>query len=54
GTDRDLAALEELGRVMMATALCGLGQAAPNCVLDTLQHFRPDYESKIKHLAARG
>jgi NADP-reducing hydrogenase subunit HndC len=54
GAGGDLAALEELGRVMMATALCGLGQAAPNCVMDTLQHFRPDYESKIKHLAARG
>ncbi len=52
GVREDLTVLEDLGRVMMLTSLCGLGQAAPNYVLDTLQYFRGDYEAKIEHLAA--
>jgi NADH:ubiquinone oxidoreductase subunit F (NADH-binding) len=52
GVEEDLKVLEDLGRVMMLASLCGLGQAAPNHVLDTLQYFRGDYEAKIKQLAA--
>lgn len=51
GTEEDLEALEELGRVMMLTSLCGLGQAAPNSVLDTLEHFREEYEARMEHRA---
>jgi NADH:ubiquinone oxidoreductase subunit F (NADH-binding) len=32
----------------MDSSLCGLGQAAPVPVLDTLKHFRNDYENRIK------
>ena len=30
------------------TALCGLGQTAPNPVLSTLKYFRNEYEAHIK------
>jgi bidirectional [NiFe] hydrogenase diaphorase subunit len=43
GTRRDLALLERLCRTVRDTSLCGLGQAAPNPVLSTLEHFRSEY-----------
>lgn len=43
GTQRDLALLERLCRTVRDTSLCGLGQAAPNPVLSTLEHFRSEY-----------
>jgi len=48
GVPDDVKALEELSRLMMASSLCGLGQAAPVPVLDTLKYFRNDYENRIK------
>ncbi len=48
GVPDDVRALEELSRLMMASSLCGLGQAAPVPVLDTLKYFRNDYENRIK------
>ena len=48
GTERDIRLLEELSNAMVLSSLCGLGQAAPNPVLDSLQHFRNDYENRIK------
>ena len=48
GVADDVRVLEELSRVMMASSLCGLGQAAPVPVLDTLKYFRSDYENRIK------
>ncbi len=48
GVEEDLEALEDLSRVMMDSSLCGLGQAAPIPVLDTLKYFRNDYENRIK------
>jgi NADH-quinone oxidoreductase subunit F len=47
GSKRDIKALEDLSDTMMLTSLCGLGQAAPFPVLDTLKHFRDDYEKRI-------
>ncbi|MEB3258628.1 MAG: NADH-quinone oxidoreductase subunit NuoF [Cyanobacteriota bacterium] len=44
----DLAQLEELCRMVKATSLCGLGQAAPNPVLSTLRHFRHEYEAACR------
>jgi bidirectional [NiFe] hydrogenase diaphorase subunit len=43
GTHRDLDQLERLCRTVRDTSLCGLGQAAPNPVLSTLEHFRSEY-----------
>ncbi|UCH42254.1 MAG: NADH-quinone oxidoreductase subunit L, partial [Dehalococcoidales bacterium] len=46
--EREIGLLEELSRVMTVSALCGLGQAAPIPVTDSLQYFRSDYEERIK------
>jgi len=48
GTERDIRLLEELSNAMILSSLCGLGQAAPIPVMDSLQHFRNDYENRIK------
>ncbi|MFC1990464.1 NADH-ubiquinone oxidoreductase-F iron-sulfur binding region domain-containing protein, partial [Chloroflexota bacterium] len=48
GMERDIRLLEELSEAMTLSAMCGLGQAAPVPVLDSLQYFRNDYESRIK------
>ncbi|HVN24591.1 MAG TPA: NADH-ubiquinone oxidoreductase-F iron-sulfur binding region domain-containing protein [Syntrophorhabdales bacterium] len=48
GVEEDINTLEELSAVMMDSSLCGLGQAAPVPVLDTLKYFRNDYETRIK------
>jgi len=42
-TSRDLEMLEDLSETMMLTSLCGLGQAAPNSVIDTLKYYRSEY-----------
>jgi bidirectional [NiFe] hydrogenase diaphorase subunit len=47
GTRADLALLEELCRTVRDTSLCGLGQAAPNPVLSTLEHFRDEYVAML-------
>jgi NADH-quinone oxidoreductase subunit F len=47
GRRSDIQILEELSRAMMLSSLCGLGQGAPNPVLDTLQYFKSDYEQKL-------
>ena len=48
GTEKDIKLLEGISSAMMLAAMCGLGQAAPYPVLDTLQYFRNEYESRIK------
>lgn len=48
GVPEDVKALEDLSGLMMASSLCGLGQAAPVPVLDTLKYFRNDYENRIQ------
>jgi NADH-quinone oxidoreductase subunit F len=48
GSMEDIALLERLGKVIKSTALCGLGQTAPNPVLTTLKYFRHEYEAHIK------
>ncbi|MFP4067399.1 MAG: NADH-ubiquinone oxidoreductase-F iron-sulfur binding region domain-containing protein [Spirochaetaceae bacterium] len=54
GEYEDIDRLEELGHEIRETALCGLGQTAPNPVLSTIRHFRYEYEEHIrdKHCAA--
>ncbi|MGI6092097.1 MAG: NADH-quinone oxidoreductase subunit NuoF [Veillonellaceae bacterium] len=43
----DIELLETMGKNIKATALCGLGQTAPNPVLSTLKYFRHEYEAHI-------
>ena len=47
GTSNQLVVLDELGRMIRDTALCGLGQSAPNPVLTTIRHFREEYDDHI-------
>jgi len=47
GREGDIEKLEKLGNAIKDTALCGLGQTAPNPVLSTIQYFREEYEEHI-------
>ena len=47
GKEGDIETLEELGHSIKETALCGLGQTAPNPVLSTIRFFRDEYEAHI-------
>jgi bidirectional [NiFe] hydrogenase diaphorase subunit len=43
----DLAQLERLAVIVQRTALCGLGQGAPNPIFSTLRYFRDEYLAHI-------
>jgi len=43
----DVALLEELCDLVRNTALCGLGQSAPNPVVTTLKYFRQEYDAHL-------
>ncbi|MBA7599024.1 NADP-reducing hydrogenase subunit HndC [subsurface metagenome] len=47
GFKKEIKDLEDLSNVMMLSSLCGLGQAAPNAVIDSLQYFRDAYEHRV-------
>ncbi len=48
GKQGDIEALLDLGNTIKDTALCGLGQTAPNPVLSTIRYFRDEYEAHIR------
>ena len=48
GRETDMETLEKWAHVIQNTALCGLGQTAPNPVLSTLRYFRHEYEAHIR------
>lgn len=48
GEEKDIDTLVEMGQVIKDSALCGLGQTAPNPVLSTIRYFRDEYEAHIK------
>ncbi len=48
GKEGDIELLEELGETIQQTAMCGLGQTAPNPVLSTIKYFREEYEEHIR------
>jgi len=47
GLEKDITVLEELADTMMLASMCGLGQAAPIPVMDSLKHFRGAYDQRI-------
>jgi NADH-quinone oxidoreductase subunit F/NADP-reducing hydrogenase subunit HndC len=47
GRPEDLDNLERLGNSIAETALCGLGESAPNPVLSTMKYFREEYEEHV-------
>jgi len=48
GQEGDIEKLEELGNSIKSSALCGLGQTAPNPILSTIRYFRDEYEAHIR------
>ncbi len=48
GEVEDLERLEKLGKVIKSSALCGLGNTAPNPVLSTLKYFRNEYLAHVR------
>lgn len=47
GTAEDLDNLQALAYMIKDSALCGLGQTAPNPVLSTMKYFREEYENHV-------
>jgi NADH:ubiquinone oxidoreductase subunit F (NADH-binding)/(2Fe-2S) ferredoxin/Pyruvate/2-oxoacid:ferredoxin oxidoreductase delta subunit len=48
GRNSDIEKLEKLSAGIKATALCGLGQTAPNPILSTIKYFREEFETHIR------
>ncbi len=48
GQEGDIELLEDMADTIKDSALCGLGQTAPNPVLSTIRYFRDEYEAHIK------
>ena len=53
GSLEDLENLKSLSKVIKNTALCGLGEAAPNPVLSCLKYFREEYLEHINKKKCR-
>ncbi len=53
GQPGDIDLLERDSRALADTALCGLGQSAPNPVLSTIRHFRDEYEEHVRERFCR-
>ena len=53
GEEGDIEKLIELGETIKETAMCGLGQTAPNPVLSTIKYFREEYEEHIRNKKCR-
>ncbi|MCL1898343.1 MAG: NADH-quinone oxidoreductase subunit NuoF [Micrococcales bacterium] len=47
GQAGDIEKLQELGAVIQDSAICGLGQTAPNPVLSAIENFREEFEEHI-------
>jgi NAD-dependent dihydropyrimidine dehydrogenase PreA subunit len=47
GSSGDIEKLQRLANAIKDTALCGLGNTAPNPILTTLKYFRDEYEAHI-------
>ena len=47
GTMEDLDRLRRLALLVKKSSLCGLGRAAPNPVLSTLEHYRDEYLAHV-------
>ena len=48
GTEEMLVELENLANTIKDTALCGLGQTAPNPILSTLRYFKDEYIAHVR------
>ena len=48
GEEGDIELLEHLSQTLLDTALCGLGNTAPNPVLTAIRYFRDEYQAHVK------
>lgn len=48
GQPSDLAYLEKLGKIVIKSSRCGLGQTSANPILSTLKNFRSEYELRVQ------
>jgi NADH-quinone oxidoreductase subunit F len=53
GQEGDIELMQELCFYIKQTAMCGLGQSAPNPVLSTIEYFREEYEEHIREKYCR-
>ncbi len=53
GEEGDIELLEKLSETIQQTAMCGLGQTAPNPVLSAIQNFRDEFIEHIRHKTCR-
>lgn len=53
GRPGDAELLQETSEALADTALCGLGQSAPNPVLSTIRYFRDEYDEHINERYCR-
>ncbi len=53
GRQGDIELLEEIGQAIKDTALCNLGQTAPNPVLSMIENFREEFEEHIRYKYCR-
>ncbi|MDR0627395.1 MAG: NADH-quinone oxidoreductase subunit NuoF [Bifidobacteriaceae bacterium] len=53
GREGDIELMQELCFYIQQTAMCGLGQSAPNPVLSTITRFREEYEEHIQERYCR-
>ncbi len=53
GKEGDVETLIELGNSIKESAICGLGQSAPNPVLSSIKYFRHEYDEHIRHKYCR-
>ena len=48
GEEEDIEKLMRLANLIKKTALCGLGQSAPNPVLTTMKYFKNEYDEHVR------
>ncbi len=53
GQEGDIELLVDIGQTVKQTAMCGLGQSAPNPLLSTIEYFRDEYEEHIQQKYCR-
>ena len=53
GEQGDIELLTKIGETVKQTAMCGLGQTAPNPILSTIRNFREEYEEHINRKYCR-
>lgn len=51
--EKDITKLEKLANSIKKSAICGLGQTAPNPVLSTLKYFREEYIEHVSYNKCR-